>query len=156
MWLKKKFTLRKLSFILKVSYERKVIIHVLMGCMLFCIYLRVQVRGSVSVWVRAFVCVCVCVCVCVTDWVWLCACFDMCGMIYFVRNVIWICKDRINTEIPIVLFKHQIGITFTQVDVCTLNNVSCSSKCDHVPHKNDTRWFGIEHSFIKCIIIYCS
>ena len=155
MWLKKKFTLRKLSFILKVSYKRKVIIHVLMCCMYFCIYLRVRVRGSVYVWVRVFVCVWV-GCVFVTDWVWLCACFDMCGTIYFVRNVIWICKDRINTQIPIVLFKHQIGITSAQVDFCTLNNVSCSSKRGHIPHKNDTRWFGIENSFIKFTIIYNS
>ena len=35
--------------------------------------------------------------------------FDMCGMINFVKDVIWICKDRINTQIPIVLFKHHIG-----------------------------------------------
>ena len=34
--------------------------------------------------------------------------FDMCGMIHFVRDVIWICKDRINTQIQIVLFKHHI------------------------------------------------
>ena len=33
----------------------------------------------------------------------------MCGMINFGRDVIWICKDRINTQIPIVLFKHHIG-----------------------------------------------
>ena len=33
----------------------------------------------------------------------------MCGMINFVRGVIWICKDRINTQIPIVLFKHHKG-----------------------------------------------
>ena len=32
MWVKKKFTLRKLTFIIKVSYERKVIIHVLKEC----------------------------------------------------------------------------------------------------------------------------
>ena len=32
VWVKKKFTQRKLSFILKVSYERKVIIHVLKEC----------------------------------------------------------------------------------------------------------------------------
>ena len=30
-------------------------------------------------------------------------------MINFVKDVIWICKDRINTQIPIVLFKHHIG-----------------------------------------------
>ena len=35
--------------------------------------------------------------------------FDMCGMINFVRDVIWICQDRINTQIPIVLFKHHIS-----------------------------------------------
>ena len=35
--------------------------------------------------------------------------FDMCGMINFVGDVIWICKDRINTQIPIVLFKHHIS-----------------------------------------------
>ena len=35
--------------------------------------------------------------------------FHICGMINFVRGVIWICKDRINTQIPIVLFKHLIG-----------------------------------------------
>ena len=35
--------------------------------------------------------------------------FDMCCMINFVRDVIWICKDRINTQIPIVLFKHHIS-----------------------------------------------
>ena len=35
--------------------------------------------------------------------------FDMCSMINFVRGVIWICEDRINTKIPIVLFKHHIG-----------------------------------------------
>ena len=34
---------------------------------------------------------------------------DMCGMINFVRDVIWICKDRINTQILIVLFKHHIS-----------------------------------------------
>ena len=27
--------------------------------------------------------------------------FDMCGMINFARDVIWICKDRINTQIQI-------------------------------------------------------
>ena len=35
--------------------------------------------------------------------------FDMCGMINFVRGVIWICKDQINTQIQIVLFKHHIS-----------------------------------------------
>ena len=35
--------------------------------------------------------------------------FDMCGMIHFARDVIWICKTRFNTQIPIVLFKHQIS-----------------------------------------------
>ena len=35
--------------------------------------------------------------------------FDMCSMINFVRGVIWICEDRINTQIPIILFKHHIG-----------------------------------------------
>ena len=34
---------------------------------------------------------------------------DMCGMINFVRDVTWICKDQINTQIPIVLFKHHIS-----------------------------------------------
>ena len=34
---------------------------------------------------------------------------DMCGMIKFVRDVIWICKDRFNTQIPIVLLKHHIS-----------------------------------------------
>ena len=32
--------------------------------------------------------------------------FDMCDVINFVRDVIWICKDRISTRISIVLFKH--------------------------------------------------
>ena len=38
-----------------------------------------------------------------------CLTFDMCGMINFVRDVIWIFNDRINTQIPIVLFKHHIS-----------------------------------------------
>ena len=64
--------------------------------------------------------------------------FDMCGMINFVRDGIWICKDRINTQIPIVLFKHHIS-NLAQVDFCTLaNNASCSSKREHIPHK---KWY---------------
>ena len=35
--------------------------------------------------------------------------FYMFGMINFVRDVIWICNDRINTQIPIVLFRHHIS-----------------------------------------------
>ena len=47
--------------------------------------------------------------------------------------------------------------TLAQFDFCTLaNNALCSSKCEHIPHKNDTKWFGMKHSFIRCIIIYCS
>ena len=66
----------------------------------------------------------------------------MCGLINLVRDVIWICKNRINTQIPIVLFKHHI-------DFCTLaNNASCASKREHIPHKNGTEWFGKKHSFI--------
>ena len=81
--------------------------------------------------------------------------FDMCGTINFDRDVIWICKDRINTQISIVLFKHHI-ISLAQVDFCTLlNNIFWSSKREHIPHKNDTKWFGIKHSFIRCIIIHC-
>ena len=41
---------------------------------------------------------------------------QICGMINFVRDVIWICKDRINTLIPIVLFMHHILATLAQVD----------------------------------------
>ena len=79
--------------------------------------------------------------------------FDMCGMINFVRGVIWICKDRIYTRIPIVLFKHHIG-TFGAIRFCTLsNNVSCSSKREQIPHKNGTKWFGIKHSFIRHISV---
>ena len=52
---------------------------------------------------------------------------------------------------------HTKGITLAQVDFCTLaNNATCSSKREHIPHKNGTKWFGIKHSFIRCIIIYCS
>ena len=52
---------------------------------------------------------------------------------------------------------HVVGITLAQVNFCTLaNNASCSSKREHIPHKNDTKWCGIKHSFIRCIIIYCS
>ena len=35
--------------------------------------------------------------------------FDRCGMIKFVRDVIWICKIQFNTQIPIVLFKHHMS-----------------------------------------------
>ena len=47
--------------------------------------------------------------------------------------------------------------TLAQVDFCTLaNNASCSSKREHIPHKNDTKWIGIKYSFIQYLIIYCS
>ena len=105
------------------------------------------------VYVWMYVRMCLCLCVCVTDWVKLC----VCGIINFVRDVIWTCKDRINIKISIVLFKHHIGITLAQVDLCTLlNNVSRSFKRDHVQHKNDTKWFGIKQSFIRRIITYNS
>ena len=56
----------------------------------------------------------------------------------------------------IVLFKHHIR-NFDASRFCTLaNNASCSSKREHMSYKNDTKWFGIKHSFIRCIIIYCS
>ena len=52
---------------------------------------------------------------------------------------------------------HAVGITLAQVDFCTLaNDASCSSKREHIPHKYDTKWFRIKHSFIRCTIIYCS
>ena len=52
---------------------------------------------------------------------------------------------------------HTVGNTLAQVDFCTLaNNASCSFKLEHIPHKNGTKWFGIKHSFIRCIIIYRS
>ena len=52
---------------------------------------------------------------------------------------------------------HTVGITLAQADFCTLTkNASCLSKREHIPHKNYTKWFGIKHFFIKCIIIYCS
>ena len=83
--------------------------------------------------------------------------FDMCGMINFVRDVILICKNRINTQIPIVLFKHHMSnfgasrfFTLSQ----TMPPVHPSEQ--HIPHKNGTKWFGIKHSFMRCIIIYCS
>ena len=75
--------------------------------------------------------------------------FDMCGMINFVRDVIWICKNRFNTTIPIVLFKHHIS-NFGASRFCTLpKNASCSSKREHIPHKNDTKLFGIKKLFHK-------
>ena len=52
---------------------------------------------------------------------------------------------------------HAVGNTLAQVDLCILAyNATCSSKREHIPHKNDTKWFRIKHSFITCIIIYCS
>ena len=64
----------------------------------------------------------------------------MCGMINFVWDAIWTCKDRIKTQIPIVLFKHHMSNYLAQVNFCTLaNNASCSSKREHIPHKNDTK-----------------
>ena len=51
---------------------------------------------------------------------------------------------------------HTVGITLAQGDFCTLtNNASCSSERENIPHKNDTKWFGIKHSFMICIIMYC-
>ena len=37
--------------------------------------------------------------------------FDMCGIIKFVRDVILICKNRFNNQIPIVLFKPHIHVS---------------------------------------------
>ena len=52
---------------------------------------------------------------------------------------------------------HTVGFTLAQVNFCTLaNNTSCSSKREHIPHKNGTKWFGIKHFFIRCKIIYCT
>ena len=83
--------------------------------------------------------------------------FDMCGIINFVRNVIWICKDRIKTQIPIVLFKHHIS------NFGASRFLHSRKQCllfiqawTHTPHKNDTKLLRIKHSFIRCIIIYCA
>ena len=34
---------------------------------------------------------------------------------------------------------HAVGITLARVDFCTLANNACSSKREHIPHKNYTK-----------------
>ena len=82
--------------------------------------------------------------------------FDMCGMINFVRDVIWICKDRINTQIPIVFIQtshKQLG-TSRFLHSCKQCLFIQAWTTYHT--KNDTKRFWIKHSFIWCIITYCS
>ena len=78
----------------------------------------------------------------------LCACVWVCVTLPFAKNI---CNAFH------LIHSIYVGITLAQVDFCTLaNNVSRSSKREHIPHKNGNKWFGIKHSFITCIIIYCS
>ena len=81
--------------------------------------------------------------------------FDICGMIIFVRDVIWICNDRINTQIPIVLFTHHISNFGASRFWHSRKQCLLFIQAWKHTTKNDTKWFGIKHSFIRCIIIYC-
>ena len=81
--------------------------------------------------------------------------FDMCGMINFVRDVIWICKDRINTQILIVLFKHHIS-NFGASFLHSCKHYLLFTQAWTHTTQNDIEWFRIKHSFISCIIIHCS
>ena len=82
--------------------------------------------------------------------------FDMCGMIDFVTDVIWICKDRINTQIPIVLFKHHISNFGASRFLHSRKQCLLFIQAWTHTAQNNTKWCGIKHSFIRCIIVYCS
>ena len=73
----------------------------------------------------------------------LCACVWVCVTLPFVKKHMGCTSfDTFNsfshsTNHNII---HTVGITLAQVDFCTLaNNASCSSKREHIPHKNDTK-----------------
>ena len=110
-----------------------------------------------AIWVYACVCVCVCVCMYVCDWVWLCIMnlwYVSLALTYFKECYLDL-QDQINIPILMVLFERHISFILAQVQFCTLlHKAPCSSKREHILHKNDTKWFGIKHSFIWCIILY--
>ena len=81
--------------------------------------------------------------------------FDMCGMIKFVKDVIRICKDRINTQIPIILFKHHISNFGASRFLHSRKQCLLFIQARTHTIQNEIKWFGINHSFIRCILIYC-
>ena len=82
--------------------------------------------------------------------------FDMCGLINFVGMLFGSAKTELIPKSQLI-YSNITCIFLARVNFCTLlNNVSYLSKHEHIPYTHETKWFGITHSFIKCIIIYCS
>ena len=110
----------------------------------------------VSVCVCLYLCMRACVCMCACDRVLLCVMMCVLVLTFY---IIWTCKTKL------ILKPQRSTITFksfilAQVHFCTLlvlqlHKAPCSSKREHVLHKNDTKWFGIdlEHSFIWYLIL---